>query len=264
MPIKAIKPFISVIIPCYNEEKNLERGKLDEVSQYLADQDYSWEVIIINDGSTDNSENLIKRFIENRANFFLIDIPHGGKPAAIWTGIQEANGGIVLFTDMDQSTPIDELNNLLPWFEKSFDVVIGSRGTKREGFSIIRTAGSFVFRNIRRLFLLRNINDTQCGFKSCRRKMAMEIFPRLHYFKQTRKPVGWKVTAYDVELLYVFKKAGYKIKEMTVKWEDRDLSDTKSQKGKLIQYVNESIEMTNEVVRVKLNQIKGLYDEVDN
>jgi dolichyl-phosphate beta-glucosyltransferase len=254
------EPYVSVIIPCYNEERNLKRGALDEVRQYITGRDYSWEVIIVNDESTDNSRSLVEDFVKNSANFSLFDIPHGGKPAAVWAGIQKARGKIVLFTDMDQSTPIGELGKLLPWYEKGFDVVIGSRGITREGFSIIRQIGSAVFRAFRRLFLLRDISDTQCGFKSCRREVAQRIFPRLQFFKQEDRPVGWKVSAYDVELLYLFERAGYSMKEVEVEWRNRDESDTKDQAGKISRYFKESKEMAKEVIRVKLNQLKGLYD----
>ena len=258
------KPCLSVIIPCYNEEKNLEMGVLNEVHQYLAQQDYPWEVLIVNDESTDDSRNLVERFIANAAHFTLLDIPHGGKPAAVWAGIQRARGDIVLFTDMDQSTPIAELNKLLPWYEQGFDVVIGSRGTTREGFSIIRRAGSLVFRTMRRLFLLRGISDTQCGFKSCRREVALTAFPRLQFFKRQDKPSGWKVSAYDVELLYLFERAGYRIKEVEVEWQNRDESDTKNQTGELARYLKESIEMAKEIARVQFNRARGLYDELNS
>ncbi|MFL7790880.1 MAG: glycosyltransferase [Anaerolineae bacterium] len=254
------EPYVSVIIPCYNEEKNLKRGVLDEVRQYIDGQDYAWEVIIVNDESTDDSRSLIEDFVNNTANFSLFDIPHGGKPAAVWAGIQKAKGQIVLFADMDQSTPIHELSKLLPWYEKGFDVVIGSRGTTREGFSIIRQIGSVVFRTFRRLFLLHDISDTQCGFKSCRREAAQRVFPRLQFFKQADKPTGWKVSAYDVELLYLFERDGYLMKEVEVEWQNRDESDTKDQAGQLSRYLKESIEMSKEILRVKLNQIKGLYN----
>jgi dolichyl-phosphate beta-glucosyltransferase len=254
------KPILSVIIPCYNEAKNLEKGVLTEVYHYLEQQSYPWEVIIVNDESTDNSKPLIEQFIKDKSGFALGNIPHGGKPVAVWAGIQQAKGDIVLFTDMDQSTPISELSKLLPWYDQGFDVVIGSRGAAREGFSLLRQTGSLVFRNLRRLLLLRDISDTQCGFKSCRRPIALEIFPRLQFFQQTRKPTGWKVTAYDVELLYLFEKAGYKIKEVTVDWCNRDQSDTKSQQNDLARYLNESVEMAREIVRVKRNQRRGFYD----
>jgi dolichyl-phosphate beta-glucosyltransferase len=262
MSPEELKPYLSVVIPCWNEEKNLESGVLDEVYQYLEKQTFSWEVIIINDGSTDNSKSLIESFIKDRQNFALFDIPHGGKPAGVWTGIQKARGEIVLFTDMDQSTPISELSKLLPWFEQGFGVVIGSRGVAREGTALVRKVGSFVFLTLRQMFLLHHIRDTQCGFKSCRRQVALEIFPRLQYFKQEGKPTGWKVTAYDVELLYLIDKAGYRIKEAVVQWRNRDQSDTKRQQSALAQYVNESLEMAKEIMRVKRNQIKGLYDQI--
>jgi dolichyl-phosphate beta-glucosyltransferase len=256
------RPHLSVVIPCYNEAKNLKRGVLGEVHQYLSRQDYGWEVIIVNDESTDNSRHLVEHFIVGKVNFSLFDIPHGGKPAAVWAGIQQADGEIVLFTDMDQSTPLLELDKLLPWYSKGYDVVIGSRGTRREGFSIIRRAGSFAFRALRRFFLLRSISDTQCGFKSCRREAALEVFPCLQFFRQKDRPTGWKVSAYDVELLYLFERAGYSIREVEVEWQNRDESDTKDQTGELARYLKESVEMTREVIRVKRNQMRGLYDEV--
>jgi dolichyl-phosphate beta-glucosyltransferase len=256
------RPYLSVIIPCYNEAKNLERGVLDEVYHYLSDQDYPWEVIVVNDESTDSSRSLIERSVEDRGDVSLVDIPHGGKPEAVWAGIRQARGKIVLFTDMDQSTPLKEVEKLLPWYERGYDVVIGSRGTEREGFSIVRRIGSVVFRSLRRLILLRNISDTQCGFKSCRREAALEVFPQLQFFKQEDKPKGWKVSAYDVELLHLFDKAGYVLKEVEVEWLNRDQSDTKDQTGVLARYLRESVEMTKEVSRVSLNELKGLYDGV--
>jgi glycosyltransferase involved in cell wall biosynthesis len=262
MPTKGRHPDISVIIPCWNEEKNLESGVLEEVHEYLKGREYTWEALIVNDGSTDNSRNLIQDFIQDKPDFALYDIAHGGKPAGVWAGIQRAKGAIVLFTDMDQSAPIAELDKLLPWYDRGFDVVIGSRGATREGFSLLRKIGSFAFRNLRRAFLLRDINDTQCGFKSCRREAALEVFPRLQYFQQREEPTGWKVTAYDVELLYLFEKSGCRIKEVVVEWRNRDLSDTKSQSGELGRYFNESVEMAKEVARVKLNQRRGMYDQV--
>jgi dolichyl-phosphate beta-glucosyltransferase len=262
MPSERTRPYVSVVIPCYNEEKNVRRGVLDEVYEYLSRQDYFWEVIIVNDESTDESRTLVERFVADKDNFSLLDIPHGGKPAAVWAGIQEARGDVVLFTDMDQSTPLRELEALLPWYARGYDVVIGSRGTEREGFSIVRRVGSFVFRTLRRSILLRDISDTQCGFKSCRREAALKVFPQLQFFKQKDKPKGWKVSAYDVELLHLFEKAGYSSKEVEVEWRNRDESDTKDQTGELARYLRESVEMAREVARVRLNELRGQYDEM--
>ncbi len=259
MTTESQAPYLSVVIPCYNEARNLERGVLDEVDRYLVQQSYPWEVIIVNDESSDDSQRLIEAFIRSRPRFSLVNIPHGGKPAAVWAGIQHARGSIVLFTDMDQSTPIEELDKLLPWYDKGFNVVIGSRGMTREGFSLVRKLGSFVFRALRSLFLLRGIKDTQCGFKTCRREAALAVFPKLQFFKQQSRPKGWKVSAYDVELLYLFEKAGYTIKEVEVTWLNRDVSDTKGQQGDLARYIRESVDMAREVYRVKRNELRGLY-----
>lgn len=253
-------PYLSVVIPCYNEARNLERGVLDEVYNFLSRQPYAWEVFVVDDGSTDHSRQLIQASIVDKPGFHLVDIPHGGKPAAVWGGIQAAHGEIVLFTDMDQSTPIGEVDKLLPWYDAGFNVVIGSRGAAREGFNLMRKLGSLVFRGLRTLFLLRDINDTQCGFKTCRREIALEAFPRLQFFKQQERPSGWKVSAYDVELLYIMEKAGHAIKEVVVEWENRDVSVTKGQQSDLRRYVSESLEMGREILRVKRNERRGMYE----
>ena len=256
-------PYLSVVIPCYNEEKNLENQVLEEVAQYLAAQEYAWQVIVVNDESTDRSRALVQNFVQAHPNFALFDIPHGGKPAAVWAGIQQANGEVVLLTDMDQSTPIRELSKLLPWYAQGFDTVIGSRGSAREGFSLTRKLGSFVFRNVRGLLILRGIGDTQCGFKLFRRSVLLSLFPYLEFFRRGGRSVGWQVTAYDVELLYLIGKAGYRIKEVTVDWYNRDQSETKSHvRGEIPRYLRESVEMVKEILRVKINQWQGLYDEV--
>jgi dolichyl-phosphate beta-glucosyltransferase len=163
---------------------------------------------------------------------------------------------------MDQSTPIGELSKFLPWCEQGFDVVIGSRGIAREGFSFVRRAGSFVFGTLRGFVLLRNIADTQCGFKLYRRQVVLKYFPYLEAIRYKEKPSGWKVTAFDIELLYLIEKSGYRIKEVVVSWSNRDQSDTKSQRSDLARYVNESVDMAQQVMRVKLNQLRGLYDAI--
>jgi dolichyl-phosphate beta-glucosyltransferase len=118
------------------------------------------------------------------------------------------------------------------------------------------------FLSFRRLTLLREIEDTQCGFKLCRRQVALELFPHLEFLRNADQPTGWKVTAFDVELLYLADKAGYRIKEVGVRWRNRDVSDTKGQQGELSRYVSESINMAQEIARVKRNQLRGVYDDI--
>ncbi len=251
------KLFISIIIPCYNEEENLKRGVLGEVAEYLAEKDFGWEVIISDDGSTDNSKEIINQFVNKNPGFRLLKNRHGGKPWAVWKGIERAEGEWILFTDMDQSTPIEELEKLLPWMKKDYQVVIGSRGRKREGFSVIRKIGSSVFKFLRSLFLLSGINDTQCGFKAMKSRLALEIFPELQFFQDIDKEIkGWRVSAFDIEMLFLARKNGCKIKEVPVIWEDRDAAVESKQKS----YIKESKQMAQEVLRVKLNDLRGKYD----
>ncbi len=126
-------PFLSVVIPAYNEETNIRLGTLDKVSRYLERQTYSWEVIIVDDGSTDGTSELLTIFSKTNRGFRIIQKPHQGKAATVIGGILAARGEIVLFTDLDQATPITQIERVLSWFDKGLDIVIGSRNTKREG-----------------------------------------------------------------------------------------------------------------------------------
>jgi dolichyl-phosphate beta-glucosyltransferase len=250
---------LSVVIPCYNEENNIKRGVLDQVFSYLKKQDYNWEVLICNDQSTDNSLQLVKEFSKNHKNFKVLDLPHGGKPSAVWGGIKKAKYPIVLFTDMDQSTPIVEFDKFIPYFKQGADLVIGSRGINRQGFSFIRQIGAPVFLFIRRLVLLANIKDTQCGFKAIKTDLAKKIFPELQFFKDTSNKDGWRVSAFDVELLFMAQKWAYKINEVVVKWQDEDTSSTKGDSN--TRYKKESVQMLKEIIRIKKNDIKGAYEQ---
>ncbi|NLT73390.1 MAG: glycosyltransferase [Chloroflexi bacterium] len=249
-------PYLTVLIPCYNEHENLTRGVLDEVHAYLVQQPYAWEVLISDDGSTDNSRDLVRESIASKPGFRLQENPHGGKPSALWLGLQSAQGNITLFTDMDQSTPIDQVASLLPCFEQGYDAAIGSRGIERQDFPWYRRLGSAVFRNFRRALLLRGISDTQCGFKAIRTDLAREVFAKLEPIRNPVQVSGWRVTAFDVELLYLIERGGHRIAEVPVAWADRDVAT-----GKQKSYLTESREMLGQILRVKRNARRGFYDE---
>ena len=246
---------ISIIIPCYNEEENLKRGVLNQVEKYLRKQDYPSEVIISDDESTDGSLKFLEKFIKYHPRFKLLKNKHGGKPFALRSGYKKSKGKIVLFTDMDQSTPIDQLDKLLPFLNENYDVVFGSRGLARKRFPFYRKIASVIFRYIRQLLVLRGVADTQCGFKAFKREALKKILSKMTIFKTYKKAKGWRVTAYDVELLFVAKKLGLKIKEVLVQWEDRDIA-----LGKKRNFLKESKEMLFEVLRVKMNDWRGKYD----
>ena len=261
------QPFLSVIIPCYNEETNLKRGILNEVDDYLKKQDYQSEVIISDDGSTDDSVKFIKELFinelsqpvnsltRNKIIIKLIENKHRGKAFAVKAGVEKSRGEIILFTDMDQSTPLNQIEKILPNFKQGFDLVIGSRGKQRVGFSLFRQLASFIFRFTRQTILLKNIVDTQCGFKAFKNEVAKDLFSRLQIFKETKETRGWRVGAFDVELLFIAQKQGYRIAEVLVEWQDKDIAQGKQRK-----FFKESWEMLKEILRVKLSDLRGYYD----
>src|SRR3989344_4609523 len=246
--------FISVIIPCYNEEENLTRNVLSDVCDFLKEKNFSWEVIVSDDGSTDLSKNIIKDQIREWKNFRLLENPHGGKPSALLYGIKSAKGKYVLFTDMDQSTPINQLDKLLPFLGDKVGAVIGSRGLLRKNFPVYRRLGSIVFMAVRKLFILPEIDDTQCGFKLFKKEVVERGFPKLEFFRKETVVKGWKVTSWDVEFLYIVKKMGFQIEEVPVLWEDIDISKNKG--GIFTRYARESKEMLTQILRVKLNDMR--------
>lgn len=249
--------YLTIIVPCYNEEANLKRGVLEEMAKYLARQSFLWELIISDDGSSDGSRELVKKIISNLPGFKLLANPHGGKPAALLAGINNASGEYILTTDMDQSTPIGELNKLLPYLKEGYDIVIGSRGINRKNFPLYRKIGAAIFMSIRKFLLLPEIKDTQCGFKIYEAAVLKKAFPRLEFIRQQKKAKGWTVTSFDVELLHIIKKMGKRIKEVEVAWHDRDISVGKG--SSLNRYIKESKDMFLQVLRVKINDLKGMY-----
>ena len=249
---------LSVVIPCYNEEGNLKRGVLDQVNEYLKKQKYTWEAIISDDGSTDNGLKLALAFAKEHQGFRVLKNKHGGKPWAVSCGVKKAKGEYILFTDIDQSTPINQLAKLLPWTKKGYLVVIGSRGLERKDFPLFRRVGAIVFALMRRALVLREIKDTQCGFKLFETSLAKKIFPHLDVLKE--KVQGWAVSSYDVELLYMAKTRGARIKEVVVVWEDEDVSISKG--NPLVRYFKESKKMAFQILQVKQNQRQGKYEKI--
>ncbi len=254
--MRFMRPYLTVIIPNYNEAENIRRGVLKNIARYLHEQSYSWEVIISDDGSTDASHDLITQFIARDSHFKLLKNVHAGKPFALRAAVKQAVGQYVLLTDMDQSTPIDQLDKLLPYTKDQFKVIIGSRGAQRTNSSFVRKyIVSLGFLTVRRLILLPQIVDTQCGFKLLETNLAKKIFARMRLFGRAQRAQGWKVTAYDVELLYLAQKLGAEIQEVRVAWKDEDTSS-----GKNRNFIKESIEMFAEILRVRINDLLGKYN----
>lgn len=243
--------FLSVVIPAYNEEENIRRGAPDKALSYLKKQKYSWELVFVDDGSLDKTSQLLEKFASQKRNVRLIKNPHQGKAATVTTGMLSASGKIVLFTDMDQATPLDQVEKFLPWFNQGFNIIIGSRHG-RKGAPLVRKAMAFGFVILRTLFLRLPYSDTQAGFKAFSYGAAQKVFRNLVIFgkhnliKQAAVKAG-----FDLEFLYVARKMGFKIKEVPVEW---------NYQGTMrVNPIKDSIEGLKDILRIRWHALKGDY-----
>ncbi len=236
---------ISLIIPCYNEEANIQKGVLDKFGNFTKDDARFIEVIIIDDGSDDHSKKLInEEYLRQFPKFSLIANKHQGKAFAIITGIKYAKGNYVMFSDMDLATPIEEAGKLLKETENS-EIVIGSRNSNRAGAPLLRKIMARGFVVIRDMFIgLNGIKDTQCGFKIFNRKAALKIIEKLKVFHDRRKAIGSSVTAgFDLEFLFLALKLDYNIKEVPVTWLH---VETKN-----VNFIKDSVETLIDIFKIK-------------
>src|SRR3989344_480987 len=174
-------PHLSIVIPAYNEEPNIKRGVQEKVLEYLKKQSYSWEVLFVDDGSADKTASLLETFAKKDARVRVIKNPHQGKAATVMTGMLEAKGEIILFSDMDQATPLGEVEKFLPLFGEGYDIVIGSR-SGRAGMPLLRKVMAYGFVVLRTLVLRLPFKDTQTGFKAFSRDAGQKIFKSLKIF----------------------------------------------------------------------------------
>lgn len=245
-------PYLSVIIPAYNEEQNIKKGSPQKVLSYLKKQKYSWEVIFVDDGSVDNTAGLLDKFTVKDKKLILVRNPHQGKAATVITGMMKARGKIILFTDMDQATPLEDVEKILPWFESGYDVVIGSR-SGRKGAPLVRKLMAWGFVVLRTLVLRLPFKDTQTGFKAFTNNSAKEIFGKLKIFGRQGRIVGAAVKAgFDLELLYIARKLGFKIKEVPVEWH--------YQGTMRVNPFKDSIDGLKDLLRIRWYALMGKYD----
>ena len=247
-------PYLSIVIPAYNEEKNLNKGVLDQVSDYLKKQKYTWEVLIVDDGSKDNTTKIVSGFISKHKNFKLSKEPHRGKGGTVIAGMLKASGDIVVFDDMDQATPIYELEKILPKFKQGYDIAIGSR-SGRKGANFVRKVMAFGFMALRTLILRLPFKDTQCGFKGFKKEAVSVIFKKMEIFNSSQIVKGSAVTAgFDLELLYIARKMGFKIAEVPVEWEEKGDRGTSG-----VNPIKDSWDGLRDLIKVRLNAIQGKY-----
>lgn len=246
---------LSVVIPSFDEMANLRKGVLEKVKVFLDKKNIQYEVIVVDDGSRDGSTAFVKQFTKENSRFKLIENSHTGKAGAVAKGMLSAKGKYVVFTDMDQATPIEEIDTLLPFLESGkYQVAIGSRTTGGLGYPFSRQILHDVGILLRKTIVgLPEVFDTQCGFKMFTNEAAQTIFAQLtsihNGFKEiTKSAVQF---GFDVEVLLIAKSKGYGIKEVPVHWlyvESRRVSP-----------LRDSVDGIINLFRIRIKKMHGVY-----
>lgn len=240
----ALPPSISIVIPAFNESRRIA-DSLSKVRDFLRRTPLSFEVLVVNDGSTDGTAEIVKRF-EPEGVQLIHHAQNRGKGYSVRTGVLKAIGTYVLFTDADLSTPIEELQKLYDIAERDpADIVIGSRAIDRRRIerhqSRLREVGGIVFNRLVRIGMGLDLYDTQCGFKLFHRARTRAIFE-----KQTIDGFG-----FDPEILFLAARCRLRIREVSVRWSHAD--DTK------VRVMRDGLRMTGDLLRIRLNDLTGKY-----
>lgn len=237
-------PYLSIVIPAYNEEARLP-DSLRQVAAFVTGQPYSVEVIVVDNNSTDRTHAIAEDFARELPGARVLFEGRQGKGAAIRSGMLAARGAFRFICDADLSMPIEEVSKFLPPAQEGYDIAIGSReapGAVRYDEPAYRHLMGRVFNTIVRIFAVPGFQDTQCGFKMFTAEAAEALFPL-----QTMD--GW---SFDVEVLHVAYKRGYRIVEVPINWYYK--ANTR------IHPLRDSFDMLREVIKIRLNSLRGRYD----
>ena len=245
----------SIVIPAYNEASVIVKT-LSNMTSFMRSFSKSFEIIVVDDGSTDETANLAEAYSKDHPEVGVIRNPHKGKGYTVRTGMLAASGDLIMMADSDGAMPIEELKRLVIWVkEHNFDIVIGSRegiGAVRKNEPFIRHLMGRVFNLIIKILVLPGIEDTQCGYKLFKHKAAKDVFERLVLFGPNTPEIKVpRVSAFDVEVLFIARKFKYKIKEVHVIWNYI--------KTVRVHPIRDSIQNFLDVLKVKVNDLKGLY-----
>ena len=236
-------PHLSVIIPAFNEAGRIV-STLDRVAAYLRTQTYTWEILVVDDGSEDDTASLVSDAVRNLDGVRLLRRDHYGKGWTVRAGMLEARGRYRFMCDADLAMPIEWLEKFLEKMDSGTDIVIGSReivGARRYDEPIYRHFRGRIFNWIVRAVAVKGFEDTQCGFKCFREDAANQLFSR-----QSARGMG-----FDVEILYLAAKAGYSVVEMPVEW--------RHQPGSKVRPGIDSIDMFKDTLLIRLRDILGRY-----
>lgn len=239
-------PFYSIVIPAYNESPRLG-GTLEKVLGYVRDQQWDAEVIVVNDGSRDSTSEIVREFAKKNPVLRLLENPgNRGKGYSVRNGMLNARGRIVLFSDADLSSPIEEAPKLFKALEDGADIAIGSRWLRAEMQTqrqpLHRQLFGRIFNLLLRITLGLQFKDTQCGFKAFKQPAAKAIFP-------LQKIERW---GFDPEILFLARKLGYKVEEIPVRWGHSG--------GARINPLVDGARMFQEMLHIRWNDLKGRYD----
>ncbi len=260
-PSETEQIFLSVVIPAYNEALRLP-ATLGRALDWLEAQAYQSEVLVVDDGSEDATAQVVRGLEEARATgpktscrLRLIPNEHRGKGYAVRTGMLAGQGRYILFSDADFSTPIEDVTRLLPCLENGYDIAIGSREgptARRYNEPFYRHLMGRVFNLLVRVVTFSSFQDTQCGFKAFRREAAHDLFRRVQLYGEGSQTVqGAMVTGFDVEVLFLARKNGYRVREVPVQWYHVG--------GSKVSPVKDSLRMVRDILKVRLNDLRGLY-----
>lgn len=248
--------YLSVIMPSFNETRNIEAGALEKVYEYLKSGKYQFELILSDDGSTDGTTAKLHEFAREHAGVKVLANAHQGKGPTVIAGLMAAKGEYRLFTDFDQATPIAEIARLLPYVEDGYDVAIGSRegkGALRKKEPFYRHLMGRVFNFAVRTLTIGGLKDTQCGFKLFSAAAVNELCPKVVVYGGKGRKDAF-TGAFDVELLYLARKYGYKIAEVPVVW--------KHVATDRVSPIKDSVRMFIDLLKIRLADLSGKYDEV--
>lgn len=237
-------PFLSIIIPAYNEEDRLPRT-LEQVFSFLSDQSYSAEVLVVENGSQDRTYQIAQSFTENCPQLRVLRAPDRGKGLAVRLGMLEAKGDYRFMCDADLSMPVTEINRFLPPLLTNFDIAIASReapGAVRYNEPEYRHLGGRAVNMMIRLFALPGLHDTQCGFKCFRASVAIELF-------QLQTLDGW---SFDIELLYLARRRGYQVVEIPIPWYFNPESKLNT--------ISDAAKMGLDILKIHTNSLRGMYE----
>ena len=238
-----MNPFLSIIIPAHNEQNRLP-DTLEQVFRFLGQQSYTSEVIVVENGSTDRTYEVAQQFTGQHQHLHVIRSERG-KGAAVRRGMLAARGEYRFMCDADLSMPVEEIVKFVPPMLGDFDIAIASReakGAVRYNEPSYRHIGGRGINLIIQALILPGLNDTQCGFKSFHGEVAEDLFSR-----QTLQ--GW---SFDIELLYIARCHGYRIKEVPIHW--YHFSDSK------VSALRDAVRMVRDIFRIQANARQGIYD----